>query len=75
MPNTEASPSPTPEELRRLPVAAAFRAAFGAEAQQRRRQAQEREQRQRLAIDDLNRRRAYLASLRDPAGEPSEAES
>lgn len=72
---SEHSEALTPQQLRSLPIPALFSAAFGAAAQQQRLEQRQREQRQREQLADLNRRREWLQSLRDPAGGPSEADS
>jgi len=51
-----------------------FHAAFGPAARAERAAEQERLARQRSQLEDLNRRREWLASLR-PAGGPNESES
>ncbi|MFM7550561.1 MAG: hypothetical protein ACKO8I_17200 [Cyanobacteriota bacterium] len=65
----------TPQQLQALPIPSLFGLAFGAEAQRQRLEQREREQRQRQQEAELERRQGYLASLRDPAGGPDEAES
>ena len=65
----------TPQQLQALPIPSLFDLAFGPEAQRQRLEQREREQRQRQQRAELERRRGYLASLRDPAGGPSEADS
>jgi hypothetical protein len=65
----------TPQQLQALPIPSLFGLAFGADAQRQRQEQREREQRQREQRAELERRRGHLASLRDPAGGPDEADS
>lgn len=64
----------TAQALAEVPAAALFGLAFGVAAQRQRLEQREREQRQRQQQAELERRRGYLASLRDPAGGPDEAD-
>lgn len=57
-----------PDELHKLSGPQLFRAAFGAQAQRQRLAEREKAERERQALEDLNRRRAYLDGLREPRG-------
>ena len=59
---------PSLSDLRQLPTSALFRHVFAEKPHRERREQRERENREREVVEELNRRRAYLASLREPHG-------
>jgi hypothetical protein len=58
-------PNPDPlDQLREQPTPTLFRHAFGADAQRQRLEERQRRRRELEQLEELNRRRQYLAELR-----------
>ena len=59
---------PAPDDLQGLPTPQLFRSAFGAQAQRQRLAEREKAERERQALEDLNRRREHFAAMRAAQG-------